>query len=251
MILSFHRYRHGINLSISPRCDFGARQPYARLGGNRIHEMDLPFRDELALMPDLRHRLRQLRWFRATFRGSAKVVSETFGVRFEIDEAKLTRAFLDWVEIMEAQKRFAAIDRADFIVFAAGLVLRELIRQAPAREVSGLGGLVESETNAGTVEIIRFWPEGFLYTNYCVSVISAIYEQEFGSAPSIDKCADDLRTWWSYRENVTEMPAYAVSFLDRFLGAEPNWITPDRAQSRQAMQRALGSSRASDVLRQL
>lgn len=136
---------------------------------------------------------------------------------------------------MEAQKRFAAVDRADFIVFAAGLVLRELIKQAPAREISGLTQLTETDQNAGTLEIIRFWPEGFLYTNYCVSVISAVHEQEFGSAPSIDKCADDLRTWWSYRENVTEMPAYAVAFLDRFLGAEPNWITPDRAQSRQAM----------------
>src|SRR3954453_6116930 len=191
MILSFHRYRHRINLSISPRCDFGARQPYARLGGNRIHEMDLPFRDELALMPDLRHRLRQLRWFRATFRGSAKVVSDTFGVRFDIGGAKLTRAFLHWVEVMEGQKPFAAIDRADFIVFAAGLVLRELIKQAPAREISGLTQLIETDQNAGTLDIIRFWPEGFLYTNYCVSVISAIYEQEFGSAPSIDKCADD------------------------------------------------------------
>ncbi|TIV65521.1 MAG: hypothetical protein E5V86_11700 [Mesorhizobium sp.] len=213
--------------------------------------MDLPFRHELALMPDLRHRLRQLRWFRATFRSSAKVVSETFGVRFEIDEAKLTRAFLDWIEVMEAQKRFAAVDRADFIVFAAGLVLRELIRQAPAREVSGLKEMIEAEANAGTAEIVRFWPEGFLYTNYCVSAILAVHEQEFGTAPSIDKCADDLRTWWSYRENATEMPAYAVAFLDRFLGAEPNWITPDRAQSRQAMQRALGSSPVSEALRQL
>ncbi|MBZ9821653.1 hypothetical protein [Mesorhizobium sp. CA4] len=213
--------------------------------------MDLPFRHELALMPDLRHRLRQLRWFRATFRSSAKVVSETFGVRLEIDEAKLTRAFLDWIEVMEAQKRFAAIDRADFIVFAAGLVLRELIRQAPAREVSGLTEMIETEANAGTAEIVRFWPEGFLYTNYCVSAILAVHEQEFGTAPSIDKCADDLRTWWSYRENATEMPAYAVAFLDRFLGAEPNWITPDRAQSRQAMQRALGSSPVSEALRQL
>lgn len=213
--------------------------------------MDLPFRHELALMPDLRHRLRQLRWFRATFRSSAKVVSETFGVRFEIDEAKLTRAFLDWIEVMEAQKRFAAVDRADFIVFAAGLVLRELIRQAPAREVSGLKAMIETEANAGTAEIVRFWPEGFLYTNYCVSAILAVHEQEFGTAPSIDKCADDLRTWWSYRENATEMPAYAVAFLDRFLGAEPNWITPDRAQSRQAMQRALGSSPVSEALRQL
>ena len=213
--------------------------------------MDLPFRHELALMPDLRHRLRQLRWFRATFRSSAKVVSETFGVRFEIDEAKLTRAFLDWIEVMEAQKRFADVDRADFIVFAAGLVLRELIRQAPAREISGLTGMIETEANAGTAEIVRFWPEGFLYTNYCVSAILAVHEQEFGTAPSIDKCADDLRTWWSYRENATEMPAYAVAFLDRFLGAEPNWITPDRAPSRQAMQRALGSSPVSEALRQL
>ncbi|RAZ73336.1 hypothetical protein [Mesorhizobium atlanticum] len=213
--------------------------------------MDLPFRHELALMPDLRHRLRQLRWFRATFRSSAKVVSETFGVRFEIDEAKLTRAFLDWIEVMEAQKRFADVDRADFIVFAAGLVLRELIRQAPAREVSGLKEMIETDANAGTAEIVRFWPEGFLYTNYCVSAILAVHEQEFGTAPSIDKCADDLRTWWSYRENATEMPAYAVAFLDRFLGAEPNWITPDRAQSRQAMQRALGSSPVSEALRQL
>ena len=213
--------------------------------------MDLPFKDELALMPDLGHRLRQLRWFRATFRSSAKVVSDTFGVRYEIDETKLTRAFLDWIEIMDAQKRFAEIDRADFIVFAAGLVLRELIRQAPAKEISGLTQLIETEANARTLEIVRFWPEGFLYTNYCVSAISAVYQQEFGSAPSIDKCADDLRTWWSYRENVTEMPAYAVAFLDRFLGAEPNWITPDHAQSRQAMQRALGTQRPSDAIRQL
>jgi hypothetical protein len=213
--------------------------------------MDLPFKDELALMPDLGHRLRQLRWFRATFRSSAKVVSDTFGVRYEIDETKLTRAFLDWIEIMDAQKRFAEIDRADFIVFAAGLVLRELIRQAPAKEISGLAQLIETDANARTMEIVRFWPEGFLYTNYCVSAISAVYEQEFGSAPSIDKCADDLRTWWSYRENVTEMPAYAVAFLDRFLGAEPNWITPDHAQSRQAMQRALGAQRPSDAIRQL
>lgn len=210
--------------------------------------MDLRFKDELALVPDLRHRLRQLRWFRATFRNSAKDISATYGLRFEIDEAKLTRTFLDWIEIMEAQKRFAQLDRADFIVFAAGLVLRELFRQEPARLVSDVTHLNEQASSPEALEIVRFWPEGFLYTNYCVSAIAAIYEQEFGRAPPIDKCADDLRTWWSYRENVTEMPAYAVAFLDRFLGAEPNWIAPDRAQSRQAMQRALGASRLGDAL---
>ncbi|MCG7506130.1 hypothetical protein [Mesorhizobium retamae] len=201
--------------------------------------MDLRFKDELALMPDLGHQLRRLRWFRTTFRASARSVEATYGLRFEIDETQLTRAFLDWIEIMEAQKRFADVNRADFIIFAAGLVLRELIRQDPAKAV-GAGPRPDlPPADAGMAEIVQFWPEGFLYTNYCVSAIAAVYEQEFGHAPTIDQCADDLRTWWSYRENVTEMPAYAVAFLDRFLGAEPNWIVPDSAQSRQAMQAAL------------
>ncbi len=210
--------------------------------------MDLRFKDELALVPDLRHRLRRLRWFRTTFRSSAKAVSEAYGLRFEIDETRLTRAFLEWIEIMEAQKRFAQIDRADFIVFAAGLVLRELIRHEPAKMIGDMKAFDENIPEPDGQEIVRFWPEGFLYTSYCVSAIAAIYEQEFGRVPTIDKCADDLRTWWSYRENVTEMPAYAVAFLDRFLGAEPNWIAPDHAQSRQAMQKALGADRSRPAL---
>lgn len=200
--------------------------------------MDLRFKDELAAMPDLRHRLRRLRWFRATFRASAKAVTRAYGVRFEIDDARLTRAFLDWIEIAEGQKAFAEVNRADFIVFAAGVVLRELIRQNPARAVSEAAAPAgEADVSTATREIVRFWPEGFLYTNYCVSAVAAVHEQEFGTVPAIDKCADDLRTWWSYRENVAEVPAYAVAFLDRFLGGEPNWIAPDHPAARHAMQR--------------
>ena len=209
---------------------------------NRDYAMDIRFKDELASMPDLRHRLRRLRWFRATFRASARAVTEAYGVRFVIDDAKLTRAFLDWIEIAEADKKFAEIDRSDFIVFAAGLVLRELIRQHPAKATGELSRSEQlSAETQGTEDIVNFWPEGFLYTNYCVSAVAAIHEQEFGTAPTIDKCADDLRTWWSYRENVTEMPAYAVAFLDRFLGSEPNWIAPDHVPSRRAMQQVMQS----------
>ena len=50
----------------------------------------------------------------------------------------------------------------------------------------------------------------------------------------------DILAIGSYRENVEEMPAYAVAFLDRFLGAEPNWLLPDDLRSRPAMLRALG-----------
>ncbi|EKF18697.1 hypothetical protein [Nitratireductor pacificus] len=202
--------------------------------------MDLDFKNELAVMPDLRHRLRQLRWFRATFRGNARAVTAHYGVAFEIDEEKLTRVFLDWVEMIDARKDFARLDRADFIVYAAGLALKEMIRRAPA-SVSP-GSTVTG--SAASSEIVRFWPEGFLYTNYCVCAIAAIFEQEFGQTPLLDRCADDLRTWWSYRENTREMPASAVAFLDRFLGGEPNWVAPDLVEGRLAMRRAIEAGSA-------
>lgn len=200
--------------------------------------MDMRFKMELASMPDLRHRLRRLRWFRVTFRSHARLVASTYGLRFEIDDIKLTQAFLDWVEAMDAKKDFAKVNRPDFVIFAAGLVLRELIRREPAR-VTERGLQKAAESDPEMAEIVEFWPEGFLYTNFCVSAIAAVYEQEFGETPAVDQCADELRTWWSYRENVEEMPAYAVAFLDRFLGAEPNWLLPDDLRSRPAMLRAL------------
>ncbi|MCX7303948.1 MAG: hypothetical protein NTV73_06380 [Hyphomicrobiales bacterium] len=200
--------------------------------------MDMRFKSELASMPDLRHRLRRLRWFRVTFRSHARLIASTYGLHFEIDDLKLTRAFLDWVDAIDAKKAFARVDRADFVIFAAGLVLRELIRQEPAKATArGLQPATGAE--AEMAEIVEFWPEGFLYTNFCVAAIAAVYEQEFNESPAVDKCADDLRTWWSYRENAAEMPSYAVAFLDRFLGAEPNWLLPDDARSRPAMVEAL------------
>lgn len=203
--------------------------------------MDLRFKEELALLPDLRHRLRRLRWFRMTFRSHARLVGSTYGVRFDIDDHRLTKAFLDWVEAMEKKKAYAKVDRPDFVIFAAGLVLRELIRQEPAKAVERGLQPPPASIDPEMADIVDFWPEGFLYTNFCVSAIAAVYEQEFGEAPAIDKCADDLRTWWSYRENVAEMPAYAVAFLDRFLGAKPNWLLPDDPHSRPAMAEALAS----------
>ena len=206
--------------------------------------MDLDFKNELAVMPDLRHRLRQLRWFRATFRGNAKAVTAHYGVQFDIDEERLTRVFLDWVEMIDARKEFARLDRADFIVYSAGLALKELIRRGPASVTPGS----EVASRTGNAEIVRFWPEGFLYTNYCVCAIAAIFEQEFGEAPLLDRCADDLRTWWSYRENTREMPASAVAFLDRFLGGEPNWVAPDLVEGRFAMRRAIEAIEATTAI---
>ncbi len=202
--------------------------------------MDLLLREQMASMPDLRHRLRQLRWFRATFRKHAGLLHELYGVEYDIDEKKLTEAFLNWVELVNQNKRFAKVDRKDFITFAAGLVLRELILLSPAKVVSSPKHATGD--SARLYEIVSFWPEGFLYTNYCICAIAAVQEQEFGTVPDIDQCADELRTWWSYKENVSEMPGYAIAFLDKFLGSEPNWVMPDLASARAAVKRALGES---------
>lgn len=208
--------------------------------------MDMRFKVELASMPDLRHRLRRLRWFRVTFRSHARLIASTYGLHFEIDDLKLTRAFLDWVEAIDAKKAYASIDRADFVIFAAGLILGELIRREPAK-ATARGLHPATGVDQEMAEIVEFWPEGFLYTNFCVSAISAVYEQEFHESPAINKCADDLRTWWSYRENAAEMPSYAVAFLDRFLGAEPNWLLPDDPRSRPAMVEALAHPSAKSL----
>ncbi|CAN0599054.1 unnamed protein product, partial [Ectocarpus sp. 12 AP-2014] len=42
---------------------------------------------------------------------------------------------------------------------------------------------------------------------------------------------DDLRTWWSFKENVGEDPSLAIAFLDLFAGDQPEWSTPDIFQS--------------------
>ena len=86
--------------------------------------------------------------------------------------------------------------------------------------------------------IVSFWPEGFLYTNYCLNVLSAVVQQELGESLSLSAGADDLRLWWSYRENAEEDPSMAIAFLDKFLGEEPNWRVPESLESRAAMRRA-------------
>ena len=199
--------------------------------------MDLALKDDLKKIPDLTHSLRQLRWFRRTLRASFRTLESQHNLKFRIDEAALTGAFLDAVEIIEAQKSAADLDRRDFIVFSAGVFLMEMFKHRPVRLIDN------ADAREDLPEIIGFWPEGFGYTNYCVCTVAALFEQEFGEAPKVDQSADDLRVWWSYRENVDAVPERAVAFLDRFLGREPNWLLPDFALSRKAIVKALKDSR--------
>ena len=199
--------------------------------------MELGLTKELTMVPDLRHQIRHLHWFKTSFRRDAELLGAQHGMALAIDDRRLTEAFLNWIEAFNREKRYAALDRRDFCLFAAGLLLREFLK---ARPVTARAGGAASSAGAPDEEgaIPGFWPEGFLYTSYCLSVLSAVVRQEFGEALSPAKAAGDLRIWWSYRENVSENPSLAIAFFDQFVGNEPNWRVPDSAESRAAMRRA-------------
>ena len=200
--------------------------------------------------PDVRHRIRQLRWFKTSFRHDARLIAQRYGLSVAIDDRKITEAFLNWAEVFERQKGYAKLDRRDFAIFAAGLLLRELLRAHPVQTEPGPEA--RDALADASAPIARDWPEGFIYTNYCLCVVGAVLEQE-GMPLTLPTLADDLRTWWSYRENVAEDPSRAIAFLDLFTGNEPNWWMPDSVLSRAAMKKAVAAQvlPTTEAIRQL
>jgi hypothetical protein len=202
--------------------------------------MDLVIERQVAELPDLRHRIRQLRWFKASFHRHAELLGQRYALPIRIDDVRLTEAFLNWAERFSAEKRYASLDRKDFVTFNAGLLLRELLQTRPVEvETRPDNGALPS-TQAESWPIAHAWPEGFICTNYCLCILAAVLDQE-GTPLTLAALADDLRTWWSYRENVAEDPAQAIAFLDLFTGNEPNWFMPDSVASRSAMKRAIAA----------
>ena len=53
-----------------------------------------------------------------------------------------------------------------------------------------------------------------------------LLRQDFEVNSTKSPSLEELRTWWSFKENVTEMPDYAILFLDLFAGETPNWQSP-------------------------
>lgn len=163
--------------------------------------------------------VRRLRGFRASFEEQIKSISMRTGIRYEVKSDKLTAAFLGWLEAFEAQKPAQESDKEAYVGFAAGLMLRSLIDHDPVR-VTFLPKDIDKDEPAA------FWPEGYLYVAYCLNIRGCVLEQEFHTAQERADAFADLRTWWSFRENVHEDPSLAIAFLDLFSGQEPDWHMP-------------------------
>jgi hypothetical protein len=168
----------------------------------------------------LRVAVRRLHWFRSAFADYAQLVGAQIGCEFELDQTALTTVFVRWLRAVNKQKPSDHAERKDFFEFAAGLMLREL-NQAKPLAARGTPCLADKASAA------FFWPEGYAYTMFCIKLLTAAVEQEFHHRPDVSDAFNDLRQWWSYRENVAEEPTFAVGFLQVLMGHEPNWQMPD------------------------
>ena len=185
-------------------------------------------------LPDLRHRVRRLNWFRQSFTNEALLVGERYGRDFAVDDRALAGAFLNWAEAFAHERGNSSaeskLDRRDFVVYSGGLMLRELLRAKPAK--SGNAAAPERSSADPIAAICDFWPEGFLYVNYCLTVVRTILESDFDTKLKIGPCFEDRRAWESLRENIGEDASLAVPFFDLLVGGAPNWTSPDNFLSR-------------------
>ena len=173
----------------------------------------------------LRIAVRRMRWFRTAFDAYVAAMGGRIGCTYKVDEAKLAGIFVRWLRAVRRQKPSDARDRHDYFEFAAGLMLRELTADMP---LSVITPPTRTEANSAAT----FWPEGYACTMFCLTVHSAAMQQEFQDKPELSPAIDDLRHWWSFKENAAMDAAFSVGFLQILLGHQPNWMMPDVFRAR-------------------
>ncbi len=168
----------------------------------------------------LRKSAQRLRWFVDVFEQQVKTIEAQTGNSFVIDRNALTQTFAEWLAAFEAQKPRQDDDNLAYVGFAAGLMLRTLIKRNPV-------SLTQRADGADTSNPAYFWPEGYLYAAFCLNVRGLVLEVDFQREQHPGDAMNETRTWWSFRENVHEDPSLAIAFLDLFAGEEPEWSMPE------------------------
>ena len=181
--------------------------------------MELQVNPVLNETPDLRHAVRRLRWFASSFRSEVSRLSDDIGVPFRIEDRKVAQAFVAWLRAFKAQRPAADRDPRGFTYFAAGLMVRELVRHQPV-------ALLKEAAWDENADPAHFWPEGYAYVSFCMGVCSAVLKQEFGEELDPHPQFWDRRTWWSFRENAQADADLAIGFFDLFCGVQPDWMAP-------------------------
>jgi hypothetical protein len=198
--------------------------------------MQTPLKTEIASSTDLAHGARRFRTILQSFERNLELLFKDSGLSPHVDHAALATAFTKWRERFDATKHLADANRPDFVIYAAGLMLKELVDAKPLEAVPN----ATAPEALGNHRLSR-WPEGYAYTSFCLSVASAILKDMGEAELSGEGLADDPAFWDSFKENAMESPANAVAFFDLVCGQDPNWDAPDVPWLRNALlqQRAL------------
>lgn len=201
--------------------------------------MRTPLKTEMAGKTDLTHEARRFRTILQSFERNLDLLFKGSGLSPHVDHAALAQAFTKWRERFDATKHLAEANRHDFVIYAAGLMLKELVDAKP------LQALPTPEAPAIPKDhVLARWPEGYAYTSFCLSVASAILNEMGEEELSGEGLADDPAFWDSFKENTIESPASAVAFFDLVCGKDPNWDAPDVPWLREAQRRfALAQSK--------
>jgi hypothetical protein len=184
--------------------------------------MRTPLKTEMTGQTDLVHGARRFRTILQSFERNLDLLFKDSGLSPHVDHAALAQAFAKWRERFDATKHLADANRHDFVIYAAGLMLKELVDAKPLQALP--------TPNAPAVpadHVLARWPEGYAYTSFCLSVASAILSEMGEKDLPGEGLADDPAFWDSFKENTIESPASAVAFFDLVCGQDPNWDAPD------------------------
>ena len=185
-----------------------------------------PLKSEVQKVGDLSHEARRFRTILWTFEKNIELLFKGTGLAAEVDHEALAEAFSRWRQAFDQSKHLADINRQDFVIFAAGMMLKELLAARPITAIvpSDLGLPAIPDT---LDHRLKRWPEGYAYTSFCLSVATAVLHETGDIEPRESGVADDPRFWDSFRENAAENPANAIAFFDMVVGLQPNWSAPD------------------------
>ncbi len=181
-----------------------------------------PLKPEIMQVDDLSHEVRRFRTILWSFERNMDLLFKNTGLVAVVNHEALAEAFSRWRKAFDNSKHMADVDRRDFVIYAAGLMLKELIVAAPLN--------AQEDSSNISLEIdqrLKRWPEGYAYTSFCLSVASAILREMGDAEPILAAKTDEPSFWDSFRENTLETPPIAIAFFDLVCGQEPNWDAPD------------------------
>jgi hypothetical protein len=181
-----------------------------------------PLKPEMLSQAGLAERAKRFRTVASSFHRNAELLLAGSAFSFEIDDEALARAFGEWRRNFDELRDQVETDRRDLLVFAGGLMLKELFQHHPI-EIKHRGVAV---LHKSFPEAMTSWPEGYVYASYCFSVVAAVIEQEGLATLQPAANAEERQFWSSFRENVQEDSRTAIGFFDLLCGLTPNWELP-------------------------